>query len=80
MLINLMLRNNFPFLARIKIKIIRFFINHPLLFVGGILLNEEKEIEVNGQLMRLLDSLVRSINEKCLTLREKARDDPSTVL
>ena len=44
LLINLMLRNNFPFLSRLKIKIIKYFINHPLLFVGGDELNEDKEI------------------------------------
>lgn len=67
-----MLRNQLPFLSRIKLDIIRYFINHPLLFVGGDELSEDKEVEVNGQLMRLLDSLVRSINDKCLSLREKS--------
>lgn len=66
-----MLRNHFPFLAHFKITIVRYFINHPLLFVGEEELNEEKEVEVNGQLMRLLDSLVRSLSDKCLSLREK---------
>jgi flagellar motility protein MotE (MotC chaperone) len=79
LLVPLMLRNHFPFLPRIKIKIIRYFINHPLLFVGGEDLTEEKEIAVNGQLMRLLDSLVRSINDKCLTLREKVKEDQVTI-
>jgi hypothetical protein len=74
-----MLRNHFPFLAKFKINIIRYFIDHPLLYVGGEELTEDKEIEVNGQLMRLLDSLIRSISEKCLNLREKIKEDPETI-
>jgi hypothetical protein len=35
LLITLMLRNQFPFLAKFKIRIIQYFIRHPLLFVGG---------------------------------------------
>lgn len=35
LMITLMLRNQFPFLARFKIRIIQYFIKHPLLFVGG---------------------------------------------
>ena len=35
LLITLMLRNQFPFLAKFKIKIIHYFIKYPLLFVGG---------------------------------------------
>lgn len=72
-----MVKNQFPFLSTIKIKIILFYINHPYLFMEELQANlsEENEIFMNGHLMRLLDSLIRSISEKCLYIREKAKED-----
>lgn len=72
-----MVKNQFPFLSTIKIKIILFYINHPYLFMEELQsnLSEENEIFMNGHLMRLLDSLIRSISEKCLYIREKAKED-----
>lgn len=72
-----MVKNQFPFLSTIKIKIILFYIHHPYLFMEELQVNltEENEIFMNGHLMRLLDSLIRSISEKCLYIREKAKED-----
>jgi hypothetical protein len=77
-----MVKNQFPFLSTIKIKIILFYINHPYLFFEKEeeILTEESEIYMNGHLMRLLDSLVRSINEKCLFIREKVRQDSEATI
>lgn len=36
-------------------------------------------MEMNGHLMRLLDSMIRSINEKCLYLREQIREDAKAM-
>ena len=72
-----MVKNQFPFLSTIKIKIILFYINHPYLFMEELQSNhtEENEIFMHGHLMRLLHSLIRSISEKCLYIREKAKED-----
>lgn len=76
LLTSIMLKNQFPFLVRSKIKVILFYINHPFIFIQQTEdITEQKEMEMNSHLMRLLDSMIRSINQKCLYLREKIRED-----
>lgn len=36
LLTSIMLKNQFPFLVRLKIKIILFYISHPYIFIGQV--------------------------------------------
>ncbi len=65
----LMLSNHFPFLPNFTLKVIRYFLGHPLLLSDSREFMPEQEETVNGQLMRLLDCLLRAIEDKSLSLR-----------
>ena len=79
LIVTLMLRNHFPFLANFTLRVIRYFIAHPLLLTQTHQhLTPELEETVNGQLMRLLDCLLRSIEDKCLSLREQGGSPSET--